>query len=183
MNSIPHVVSLAVPVQPDDHAQGSAQAPVTLIEYGDYECPSCKMALPTPVLLLERYPNKLRFIFRHFPLEKAHPHALLAAQAAEAAAAQGRFWDMHERLFQDQARLKAKDLERHAAEIGLDVVRYRGEMDDHIYLQKVREQIEGAVRSHIRATPTFFLDGVVQDVSFGMQSLHDAVAAAVAALG
>jgi protein-disulfide isomerase len=180
MTSTLHPITLAVPPQPEDHTQGPPQAPVTLIEYGDYECPSCKTALPTPVLLLERFPNKVRFIFRHFPLEQAHPHALLAAEAAEAAAAQGKFWAMHERLFQDQFRLKGKDLERYAAEVGLDVVRYRGEMDDHIYLQKVREHIDGGRRSHIRATPTFFVDGVVQDISFGMKSLHDAVAAAVA---
>ncbi len=176
----PSHVSLAVPPQPVDHARGSEQAPVTLIEYGDFECPSCKVAAPTPVLLLERFPNKVRFIFRHFPLEQAHPHALLAAEASEAAAAQGRFWAMHDHLFAHQNHLKEKELQHYAGEIGLDLARYRGEMDDHIYLQKVREQVDGGRRSHIRATPTFFVDGVVQDISFGMQALHEAVAAAVA---
>jgi protein-disulfide isomerase len=171
--------SLAVPPEPTDHRQGSLHARVTLIEYGDFECPSCRMAAPTPRLLLERYPNKMSFIWRHFPLEDAHPHALLAAEAAEAAAAQGKFWPMHDLLLEDQAHLKAKDLARHASELGLDMVRFHAEMDDHIYLQKVREHIEGGRRSHIRATPTFFLDGVVVDVSFGMQHLHDAVAAAI----
>ncbi len=180
MKATAHTVTLAVPPQFDDHTQGSESAPVTLLEYGDFECPSCKTAAATPLLLLERFPNKLRFIFRHFPLEQAHPHALLAAEAAEAAAAQGRFWPMHDRLFQHQNHLKEQDLLRHAAEVGLDMARYRGEMADHIYLQKVREQLAGGERSHIRATPTFFVDGVVQDISFGMQSLHDAVAAAVA---
>jgi protein-disulfide isomerase len=107
------------------------------------------------------------------------PHALLAAEASEAAAAQGHFWAMHDRLFQDQARLKPKDLHHFAAELGLDMARYQAEMDDHIYLQKVREQMEGGRRSHLRATPGFFLNGVVQDISFGMQALHDAVTAAV----
>jgi protein-disulfide isomerase len=90
---------------------------------------------------------------------------------------------MHDLLFQNQGHLKDKDLHRYAAQAGLDMVRYKAEMDDHIYLQKVREQVEGGRRSHIRATPTFFIDGVVQDVSFGMQALHDAVAAAVHRLG
>jgi protein-disulfide isomerase len=174
-----HPVTLAVPPEPTDHSQGSDRARVTVIEYADFECPNCKMATHTPTLLLERFPGKVRFIFRHFPLVEAHPHALQAAEASEAAAAQGRFWPMHDLLFQNQAHLKDKDLYRYAAQVDLDLVRYAAEMDDHIYLQKVREHIEGGRRSHIRTTPAFFVDGVLQDVSFGMQGLHDAVAAAV----
>lgn len=179
MSSSSHHPTLAAPPETNDHRQGSLHARVTLVEYGDFECPSCRMAAPTPRLLLERFPNKLSFIWRHFPLEEAHPHALLAAEASEAAAAQGSFWPMHDLLFEDQAHLKAKDLARRASELGLDMVRYHAEMEDHIYLQKVREQIESGRRSHIRATPAFFLDGVVVDISFGMERLHDAVAAAV----
>jgi protein-disulfide isomerase len=178
-----HPITLAVAPEPIDHLEGSQHARVTLIEYGDFECPSCKVAATTPKLLLERFPNKIRFIFRHFPLQEAHPHALLAAEAAEAAAAQGKFWQMHDILFQNQAHLKDKDLYRYATELGLDLARYTAEMDDHIYLQRVREHVEGARRSHIRATPTFFVDGVVVDISFGMKVLHDAVAAAVARSG
>jgi len=178
-----HQPSLAVAPQPTDHAQGPEHSRVTVIEYGDFECPSCKVAAATPKLLLERFPNKIRFIFRHFPLQDAHPHALLAAEAAEAAAAQGKFWRMHDVLFENQAHLKDKDLYRYSAGLGLDLARYTAEMDDHIYLQKVREHIEGGRRSHIRATPTFFMDGVVQDISFGMKALHDAVANAVARIG
>jgi protein-disulfide isomerase len=103
----------------------------------------------------------------------------LAAESAEAAGAQGKFWQMHDLLFLNQAHLKDKDLHRYAGQAGLDLVRYTAEMDDHIYLQKVREHVAGGRRSHIRATPTFFVDGVVLDVSFGMKSLHDAVATAV----
>jgi protein-disulfide isomerase len=179
MNQPGHPATLAVPPETRDHLQGSEHARVTVIEYGDFECPSCKIAAHTPTLLLERFPGQVRFIFRHFPLEQAHPHALLAAEASEAAAAQGMFWQMHDSLFQNQAHLKDKDLHHYAGELGLDLVRYTAEMNDHIYLQKVREQMEGGRRSHIRATPTFFVDGVVQDISFGMQGLHDAVAAAV----
>lgn len=174
-----HPITLAVPPEPIDHAQGSEHAPVTLIEYADFECPSCKVAVQTPKLLLERFPSRIRFIFRHFPVQDAHPHALSAAEVSEAAAAQGKFWEMHDLLFQNQAHLKDRDLQRYAAELGLDMARYTAEMDDHIYLQKVREQADGGRRSHIRATPTFFLNGVVQDISYGMQALHDAVAAAV----
>src|SRR3981189_2493685 len=180
MNPRSHPITLAVTPEPTDHFLGSEHARVTLIEYGDFECPSCKGAATTPKLLLERFPNKIRFIFRHFPMQEAHPHALMAAEASEAAAAQGKFWPMHDVLFQNQAHLKDKDLHRYAAALGLDMARYTAEMDDHIYLQRVREHIEGARRSHIRATPTFFLSGVVQDISFGMKGLHDAVASAVA---
>ncbi|MGA2779277.1 MAG: DsbA family protein [Steroidobacteraceae bacterium] len=178
---IKHVepVTLAVPPQPTDHALGSEHAQVTIVEYGDYACPSCKLAAPTPTLLIERYPNKIRFIYRHFPLEDAHPQALLAAEAAEAAAAQGKFWQMHDLLFAHQAHLKEKDLTHYAADLGLDTVRYAAEMGDHIYLQKVRESEAGGRRSHLRATPSFFVNGVLHDVSFGMDALHEAVAAAV----
>jgi protein-disulfide isomerase len=162
-----------------DHILGSEHARVTVVEYGDFECPSCKVASTTPKLLLERFPNRIRFIFRHFPLLEAHPHALLAAEASEAAGAQGKFWPMHDVLFENQSHLKDKDLNRYAAGLSLDMARYTAEMEDHIYLQKVREQIEGGRRSHIRATPTFFVNGVVQDISFGMKALHDAVAAVV----
>jgi len=174
-----HPITLAVPPTARDHSRGAEHARVTLVEYGDFECPSCRVAAPTPGLLLERFTGKLRFVFRHFPLEEAHPHALLAAEAAEAAAAQDAFWAMHDLLFEHQAHLKAPDLKRYAAQVNLDLVRYVAEMNDHIYLQKVREQIDGGRRSHLRATPTFFVNGAVVDVSYGLESLHAAVAAAV----
>jgi protein-disulfide isomerase len=183
MSPTSHPATLAVPLEPTDHGTGSEIARITVVEYGDFECPSCKVAATTPMLLLERFPNKVRFVFRHFPIVEAHPHALMAAEASEAAAAQGRFWPMYHMLFEHQAHLKDKDLHRYAGELGLDMARYTAEMDDHIYLQKVREHIEGGRRSHIRATPTFFLNGVVQDISFGMKALHDAVANAVGRSG
>ncbi len=178
-----HPASLTVPIGPNEHSTGSTHARVVLVEYGDFECPSCKVAAPTVKLLLERHSGQLRLIFRHFPLEEAHPHALLAAEAAEAAGAQGKFWEMHDLLFDNQSHLKPKDLQHYAERLSLDMTRYHAEMDDHIYLQKVREDIQGGKHSHIRATPTFFLNGVVQDISFGLKPLHDAVAAAVAANG
>ena len=171
--------SLADPVNAVDHVQGPDHAPVTLIEYGDFECPSCKVSAPVARMLLQQFPNKIRFVFRHFPLEQAHPHAVLAAEASECAAAQGQFWPMHDLLFDHQTHLKQADLIGYAAQLGLDVAKFTAEIEDHIYLQRVREHIQSGQRSHIRATPTFFLNGVVHDVSFGMQSLRDAVAAAV----
>jgi protein-disulfide isomerase len=172
-------MSLAVPPEPTDHSEGPEHARVVVVEYGDFECPSCKVAATTPTLLMERFPNKVRFLFRHFPVTEVHPHAMLAAEASEAAAAQGKFWPMYHQLFDNQAHLNQKSLTRYASALGLDMARYAAEMDDHIYLQKVREHVEGARRSHIRATPTFFINGALQDVSFGMKALHDAVAAAV----
>jgi protein-disulfide isomerase len=177
--SSPHPVTLAVPPVPTDHSQGPEHARVVVVEYGDFECPSCKVAATTPSLLMERYPNKVRFIFRHFPMEEAHPHALLAAEAAEAVGAQGKFFQMYDVLFRNQAHLKSGDLHRYASELGVDMARYTAEMDDHIYLQRIRENIAGGRLSHIRSTPAFFINGVFQDISYGMKALHDAVAAAV----
>jgi protein-disulfide isomerase len=183
MSPTTHPITLAVPLQPTDHMQGPEHAPVRVVEYGDFECPGCKVAAPTAQLLLDRFPNKILFVYRHFPLEDAHPHALLAAEASEAAAAQGKFWPMHDVLFQNQTHLKPKDLYAYAAKLGLDLARYTAEMDDHIYLQRVREHERGGKLSHLRATPSFFVDGILQDVSFGMETLHSAVAAAVRRAG
>src|SRR5271170_6036871 len=106
MSLTPPAATLAVSPEPTDHSQGSEHARVVVVEYGDFECPSCKVAATTPALLLDRFPNQVRFVFRNFPLEEAHPHALLAAEAAEAAGAQGMFWRMYDVLFGNQAHLK-----------------------------------------------------------------------------
>jgi protein-disulfide isomerase len=173
------IVTLAVPLQPTDHRLGAEHARVTIVEYADFECPTCKLAAPTVKMLLDQFPSQICFAYRHFPLVEAHPHALLAAEASESAAGQGKFWPMHDLLFRNQEHLKDKDLRRYAAALGLEMARYTAEMDDHIYLQRVREHTDSARRSYIRATPTFFINGVVQDISFGMQALHSAVEAAV----
>jgi protein-disulfide isomerase len=172
----PHQPSrLTVPVDPTDHVLGPHGAPVTVVEYGDFECPNCRQAAPTVQLLLERFPEEVYFAFRHFPLEEVHPHALAAAEAAEAAGAQGKFWPMHQLLFDNQSHLKPASLHSYAGSLGLDMARYTAEIDDHVYLQRVREHIEGARRSGVHATPTFFVNGMVHDVSFGLRSLFDAV--------
>lgn len=166
---------LAVPVDATDHVLGPRGAPVTVLEYGDFECPNCKQAAPAVKLLLERFAERVLFVFRHFPLEEVHPHALGAAEAAEAAGAQGQFWPMHEMLFENQQQLKPAHLHSYAERLSLDMARYTAEMDDHVYLQRVREHIAGARLSAVHSTPTFFVNGIVHDVSFGLRSLFDSV--------
>lgn len=170
---------LYVPVSPVDHSLGPEHAPVTVVEYGDFECPNCKQAAPAVKLLLQRFEEQVRYVYRHFPLEDVHPHALLAAEAAECAGAQGKFWQMHDMLFEHQEHLKARDLQRYAEQIGLDMTRYAAEIGDHIYLQRIRENIDGGLRSGVRGTPGFFVNGKIQDTSFGIRSLFDAVEAAL----
>ena len=172
----PHVpFELAVPVGSTDHVTGAAHAVATVVEYGDFECPNCKQAHPAVKLLLERFSGRVRFVWRHFPLEDVHPHALSAAQAAECAGGQGKFWEMYDLLFANQAHLKPNDLEGYAARLSLDMARYAAEMVDEVYLQRVREQMQGALDSGVRATPTFFINGRIQDVSFGLRALFDSV--------
>jgi len=166
---------LAVPVNATDHNLGPSHAPVTVVEYGDFECPNCKQAAPAVKLLLQRFAGQVRFIYRHFPLEEVHPHALHAALASEVAAAQRKFWPMHDLLFENQAHLKLPQLRRYGERLELDMVRYDADMADTVYLQRVREDIEGGRSSGARATPTFFVNGVLQDVSGGLQALFDRV--------
>jgi protein-disulfide isomerase len=172
-------IDLAIPVTAVDHALGSEHSPVTVVEYGDFECPICKQAAPAVKLVLERFGARIRFVFRHFPVEAAHPHAMHAAQAAEAAGGQGKFWQMHDLLFDNQRHLKIANLREYAQRLELDMPRFIAEMDDEIYLQRVREHMEGATRSHVRGTPTFFINGTLHDVSFGMHALMDGVEAAL----
>lgn len=170
---------LAVPVSAVDHVLGVARAPITIVEYGDFECPNCKQAAPAVKLLLERFGGKVRLVYRHFPLEEVHPHALAAAQSAEAAAGQGRFWQMHDLLFENQHHLKPQQLRVYAQKLELDMVRYDVEMGDDVYLQRIREHEAGASRSGVRGTPAFFVNGKIHDVSFGFQSLGEAIEAAL----
>ena len=137
---------LAVPVSAVDHALGASHAPVTVVEYGDFECPNCKQAAPAVRLLLERFPGRVRLVYRHFPLEEVHPHALHAALAAEVAAGQGKFWPMHDMLFDNQRHLKLPQLRGYAQRLELDMLRYDAEMEGELYLQRVREQVEGGER-------------------------------------
>jgi protein-disulfide isomerase len=168
---------LATPVTAVDHQLGPEHAPVTVVEYADFECPICKQAAPALKLLLRHFPEEVRIVYRHFPLEAVHPHALAAAEAAEVAGAQGKFWEMHDLLFTNQLHLKSNNLRSYAEQLHLDMSRYTAEMDDEIYRQRVREHIESARRSGVRGTPGVFINGTIHDASAGMQSLFDAVEA------
>lgn len=156
----------------DDHSLGSAAAPVTLLEYGDYECPSCAQAEPLTRHLVDTLGEDIRFVFRHFPLVEVHPNAELAA---EAAAAQGRFWEMHQLLFRTPHHLALADLTKHAEAIGLDMTRFLAEMADHIYTQRIQEHRRAGEMTLLRATPAVFLNGKLVDVSFGLDKLEKAV--------
>jgi protein-disulfide isomerase len=166
---------LAVPVAASDHAVGGPHAAVTIVEYGDFECPNCRQAAPAVKLILGHFKGRVQLVWRHFPLEGVHPHALHAALASEAAAAQGKFWPMHDLLFANQSHLKLQQLRGYAERLELDMARYDAEMNEDFYLQRVREQIEGGERSGARGTPTFFVNGALQDVSFGLQALRERV--------
>ncbi len=179
MNSAITSVTLAVPVAATDHIRGADTARITLVEYGDYECAACGQAYHAVKILLEEFGDRLRLVFRHYPLREAHPHAELATEAAEAAGAQQKFWLMHDLLFENQLHLKAKSLRQYAEKAELDLPRYDFEMNDHIYLQRVQEHLASGQRSHVQSTPAFFVNGVLQDVSFGLDHLQRAIESAL----
>jgi len=158
-----------------DHCIGAPDAPVVLLEYGDYECPACANSQPLLKYLIESYGDQIKLIYRHYPLNDIHPHAELAAEAAEAAGAQGRFWDMHDLLFQHADHLKINALLHCAETLELDMVRFKAEMQDRIYLQRVQEHRRSGDLLELRATPTFFLNGKIIDVTFGLENLKEAV--------
>jgi protein-disulfide isomerase len=163
---------LTVPVSDDrDHIQGPADAQATLVEYGDYECPYCGAAYPIVKEVQDRMGDSLRFIFRNFPISTSHPHAEQAAEAAEAGAAQGRFWEMHDLLFENQKRLRDKDLRGYAEQLGLDVERFESELAEHIYAPRVREDFMEGVRSGVNGTPTFYVNGARHDDSYELETL------------
>ncbi len=157
---------LTPPVGPQDHSAGPDDAPVTLVEYGDYECPHCGRAHPVVKAVQRDLGSDLRFVFRNFPLAEAHPHAQLAAQAAEAAAAQGKFWEMHDMLFEHQDALDAEDIIGYAKLIGLDVPQFARDMEAGTYAKRVRDDFRSGVRSGVNGTPTFFVNGERYDGSW-----------------
>ena len=157
---------LTPPVSARDHAAGPDDAPVTLVEYGDYECPYCGMAHPIVKRAQRELGNQLRFVFRNFPLAESHPHARLAAQAAEAAAAQGRFWEMHDMLFEHQDALEAEDLVSYAKSLGLDTAQFTRDLEAGTYAKRVRDDFRNGVRSGVNGTPTFFINGNRYDGSW-----------------
>jgi Na+/H+ antiporter NhaA len=152
------LVDLAVPVDPDrDHMRGPANAPVTIVEYGDFECPFCGQAEPVLRELLRDF-GDVRYVWRHLPLSDVHPNAVTAAEASEAAGAQGAFWEMHDMLLERQDRLTVDDLIGYAAELGLDVDRFTDDLDRHAAAGRVAEDVDGADLSNVSGTPTFFIN-------------------------
>jgi Na+/H+ antiporter NhaA len=174
------IIDLAVPVDPErDHVRGADQALVTLVEYGDYECPFCGLAEPVIRELLAD-DGDLRYVWRHLPLTDVHPHALLAAEGAEAAARQGSFWPMHDELLAHQDALTADDLLRYAAQLGLDTGRFTADLRRHAGEAKITEDVDSADLSGVTGTPTFFVNGKRHRGAYDIDTLADAVRAAKA---
>jgi protein-disulfide isomerase len=169
------MAGLAMSVSERDHVQGNPNAPLTLLEYGDYECPYCGLAYPIVKEVQRRMGNQMRFVFRNFPLAQIHPHAERAAEAAESAGEQGMFWEMHDTLYEHQNALDDLHLVEYAAETGLDLPRFERDMAMHSYADRVREDFMSGVRSGVNGTPTFFINGRRHDGSYDLASLMSAL--------
>ena len=172
-------LSLAVPVSERDHSQGLATAPVTLVQYGDYECPYTRQSTWVVQAIQQQLGDQLRFVDRNFPLTEIHPHALHAAFAAEAAAAQGKFWQLHDYIFHHQLTLADADLAKFAEAVGLDMQQYARDMTEQRATTRIEEDVEGGLRSGVQGTPTFFINGVIYRDSWE----HDPLLAALQAAG
>jgi len=174
---------LKVPVTPNDHIQGDDGAPVTLVEYGDYECPFCGRAYSIIKQLQQHYGPQLRFVFRNFPLAQIHPLAESAAETAEFAGAHGRFWEMHDGLYENQDRLSVPLMFELTEELGLSAAALRKALASHEFLPKIRADFSGGVRSGVNGTPTFFINGVRHDGPWEYEDLLAAIDARLVQLG
>jgi protein-disulfide isomerase len=171
MNITAWTTTLTLPVSPDrDHIRGSLDAPVSLVEYGDYECPYCRAAHPIVDEIQARMGDELQFVFRHFPLTTVE-----AAEATEAAGAQERFWEMHDVLFENQEQLAPHYLRAYAGALGLDTERFDRELAEHVHAYRVREDFMSGVRSGVNGTPTFYINGVRHDGSWELPALMAAL--------
>ncbi|MBK6007145.1 thioredoxin domain-containing protein [Ramlibacter ginsenosidimutans] len=173
--------TLTVPINERDHLRGSPDAPVVLVEYADFECPYCGAAYGVVKNLERELPDTLAVVFRQFPLVNVHPHAQLAAEAAEAAGAQGQFWRMHDVLFEHQDALAPADLIKYAAALHLDVKRFAGDLSGHAFLPKIEDDMEGGLQSGVQGTPTFFINGVLHRGGHDEASLLAAIMRVAAA--
>ncbi|HZZ41658.1 MAG TPA: thioredoxin domain-containing protein [Tepidisphaeraceae bacterium] len=174
-----HQPGLVIAISEKDHAQGPTDAPVTLVEYGDYECPYCGRAYPIVKKIQQEMGDKLRFVFRNFPLNTIHEHASQAAQAAEAAGGQGKFWEMHDILYEHQDELVDADLRQYALRIGVEIYRFEKEMSEAAYANRVRDDFRGGIRSGVNGTPTFFINGERYEGKLEYGALVEAVRAGV----
>jgi protein-disulfide isomerase len=150
---------LRIPVNADDNIMGSPDAPVVLVQYGDFECPYCGQAFPIIKAVQRALGSRMAFVFRYFPLVDIHPHAGQAAQAAAAAAAQDSFWEMHDMLFEHQRALEDRDLLAYAETLRLDIERFAHDLAEGAYSERIRADFAGGVRSGVNGTPTFFING------------------------
>lgn len=173
------MAKLRVPVTAADHSEGPLDAPLTLVEYGDYECPHCGRAFPIVKQLQKTFKGRLRFIFRNFPISQIHEHAVHAAIAAEAASRQDKFWPMHDRIFMHQSRLNDASLRQYAADLDLDLDRFDRDVADPALAERVRADFDGGIRSGVNGTPTFYINGVRIDAGYEYEDLLDAINAAV----
>ena len=164
-------------VSSKDHVQGNADAAIELVEYGDYECPHCGRAYPIIKRVQKKLGDKLKFVFRNFPLAEIHPHATNAAVATEAAAAQEKFWEMHDAIYENQGKMEDEDLIHHAQKTGLDIARFEADFEKESMQQKVEDDFESGVRSGVNGTPSFFINGEKYEDSWDEQSLLDFLAA------
>jgi len=167
----------------DDHVLGPASAAVSVIEYGDYECPFCRGAARDVHQLLDRYPGMIRFAFRNFPIPQLHPHAEQAAEAAEAAAAQGKFWAMYELLLRPSSSLDLNSLVGYAERIDLDAGRFISEVTSNAYAARIEHDVREGVRNGVNATPKFYVDGTRLDGHLPLEGLMTAVQVAVGQAG
>ena len=163
--------SLTPPVGAEDHSAGPDGAPITLVEYGDFQCPHCGRAYPIVKEIQKRLGKRLRFVFRNFPLTQIHPNAAHAAEAAEAAGAQGKYWQMHDRLFERQFALEDQYLVEYAGELGLDADRVAADLADGTHQDRVRDDFMSGVRSGVNGTPTFFINGVRHEDAWELETL------------
>ena len=168
-------MSLSRPVDERDHVLGPEDAPVTLVEYGDFQCPHCRAAHFYLKNVLATLGDAMRFVFRSMPLTQVHPMAQLAAEAAEAAGAQGKFWPMHDAIYENQDLLSPALLTRLGLRLGLDMQRFTDDVESHRFLSKVKDDFMSAVRSGAAGTPTFFINGERYEGSFDDESLIDAL--------
>ncbi len=169
------MAKLKVPVGPDDHAQGPADAPVTLLEYGDYECSHCGHAYPIVKALQRKFGNQLRFVFRNFPLREIHPNAEVAAETAEFAATRGKFWDMHDLIFENQNSLSEQMLEELAHGLTLDRQALRDALRSGTFAERVQGDFSSGVRNGVNGTPTFFINSQRHDGDFELETLLQAI--------
>ena len=172
------MTTLKIPVGPADHIQGDANAPCTLVEYGDYECPYCGSAYPIVKRIQKHFGKRLRFIFRNFPLNEMHPHAESAAESSEFAAAHGKFWEMHDSLFENQERLGGPLYFELAQELKLAPADLRAALEKREFMAKVRSDFTSGVRSGVNGTPTFFINNHRHDAAFEYADLLSAIEAA-----